>query len=52
LDQAVAPRAASIPISFVAKITGRFPVEAHRMDPAAKGTRHAGTLFYVEVYPP
>ena len=39
-------------ISFVAKIAGRFPVEAHRMGPAAKGTRHTGTLFYVEVYPP
>jgi hypothetical protein len=39
-------------IAFVAKIAGRFPVEAHRMGPTTKGARHAGTLFYVEVYPP
>jgi FtsP/CotA-like multicopper oxidase with cupredoxin domain len=38
--------------SFVAKIAGRFPVEAHRTGPAGKGRRHPGALFYVEVYPP
>lgn len=37
--------------SFAAKIAGRFPVEAHRMEPAGKGRRHLGALFYVEVYP-
>jgi hypothetical protein len=39
-------------LSFVARIAGRFPVEAHRMGSAAKGRRHPGALFYVEVYPP
>jgi hypothetical protein len=40
-------------LSFVARIAGRFPVEAHRMGPSAKGRRrHPGALFYVEIYPP
>jgi FtsP/CotA-like multicopper oxidase with cupredoxin domain len=39
-------------LSFDARIAGRFPVEAHRMGPVAKGRRHPGALFYVEVYPP
>ena len=37
--------------SFVAKIAGRFPVEAHRMGPAGKEKRRHGALFYVEVHP-
>ena len=39
-------------LSFLARIAGRFPVEAHRWGSAAKGRRHPGALFYVEVYPP
>ena len=39
-------------LSFVARIAGRFPVEAHRMGSVAKGRRHPGALFYVEIYPP
>jgi hypothetical protein len=39
-------------LSFVARIAGRFPVEAHRMGLVAKGRRHPGALFYVEIYPP
>jgi zona occludens toxin (predicted ATPase) len=37
--------------AFVAKIAGRFPVEAHRMGPAGKEKRRPGALFYVEVHP-
>jgi hypothetical protein len=36
--------------AFVAKIAGRFPVEAHRMGPAGKEKRRPGALFYVEVH--
>jgi hypothetical protein len=39
-------------LSFVARIAGRFPVEAHRMGSVAQGGRHPGALFYVEIYPP
>ena len=39
-------------LSFVRSIAGRFPVEAHRMGSVAKGRRHPGALFYVEIYPP
>jgi hypothetical protein len=39
-------------LSFVAKIAGRFPVEAHRMGSLAQGRHNPGALFYVEVYPP
>ena len=39
-------------LSFVGRIAGRFPVEAHRMGSVPKGRRHAGALFYVEIYPP
>jgi hypothetical protein len=37
--------------AFVAKIAGRFPVEAHRMGSAGKERRRHGALFYVEVHP-
>jgi len=39
-------------LSFIARIAGRFPVEAHGMGPLAKGRRSPGALFYVEIYPP
>jgi hypothetical protein len=39
-------------LSFVGRIAGRFPVEAHRMGSVPKGRRHPGALFYVEIYPP
>lgn len=39
-------------LSFVGRIAGRFPVEAHRMGSVAKGKHHPGALFYVEIYPP
>jgi hypothetical protein len=38
-------------LSFIARIAGRFPVEAHGMGPLAKGRRSPGALFYVEAYP-
>jgi hypothetical protein len=39
-------------LSFIARLAGRFPVELHRKEPAARGGWHGGAIFYVEVYPP
>jgi hypothetical protein len=40
------------PLSFAARIAGRFPVEAHRIGPVGNGRRPHGALFYVDIYPP
>jgi FtsP/CotA-like multicopper oxidase with cupredoxin domain len=51
-DLSVEPRPGTpATFAFVAKIAGRFPVEAHRMGPAGKEKRRPGALFYVEVHP-